>query len=415
MPNNKIYEYSEHLSSLARDLDISPSDYKKAVKRYEALAEYLNEAEYEGAVNGVSIYPQGSFELGTVIRPIKDTEDSGYDIDLVCETNIPTISTSPGDIKNAIGDKIKESPRYNRMLGEEGKRCWKLEYDEDDGFDFHMDVLPSKRETAERINQLKTQTDYPELVDTSIAITNKEDMGTYRWSTSNPRGFSNWFGMMNNSSFLTIASKAKQELYENNQKIFASVDEVPDQLIRTPLQKAIQILKRHRDVYFAGHEIEEYKPISIIITTLAAYMYNNEDNVYDALKNIIINLRQYLPLVDRKSPLVSEKIIQRQGNEIWYIRNPVDREENFADRWHEDNDARAKAFFQWASVVSTDLIDIVSNNDFDSIVYSTALNLKGSNLNLSQKAPTIISKPIIDIKKPNKPWCNSDTLCLKKL
>ena len=32
----------------------------------------------------------------------------------------------------------------------------------------------------------------------------------------------------------------------------ASVDDVPDQLVRTPLQRSIQIMKRHRDVMFNG-------------------------------------------------------------------------------------------------------------------------------------------------------------------
>ena len=31
----------------------------------------------------ITIYAQGSFALGTVIKPITDTED--YDLDLVCE------------------------------------------------------------------------------------------------------------------------------------------------------------------------------------------------------------------------------------------------------------------------------------------------------------------------------------------
>jgi len=414
MPDNKITEYNEHLVSLARELDISPSDYKKAKERYEAVGKYLDEGEYEGATNGVSVYPQGSFQLGTVTRPIKDSKEAGYDIDLVCELSIPITSIKPERLKHTIGNRLKENQTYNRMLGEEGKRCWKLEYAEENGVDFHMDVLPSVRKNQEKIDQLRESTDYTNLVDTAIAITNKKEGETYIWSSSNPKGYSEWFKLRNRSSYLLVEYRERLHIFESNKGIFAEVADVPDQLIRTPLQQSIQILKRHRDVYFAGHKIEKYKPISIIITTLAAHVYNNEDNVYDALKNIIANLRKYLPSVDQESQQLSEKLIQRVGDN-WYIGNPVDAQENFADRWHEDNNARAKAFFQWISVVNTDLIDIVSNNDFDSILYSTALNLKVSNPNLSQKSPSIISKPAKDMNKPIKPYYKSERSCLKKL
>jgi hypothetical protein len=36
--------------------------------------------------------------------------------------------------------------------------------------------------------------------------------------------------------------------------------------VKTPLQQAVQILKRHRDMMFADDP--EHKPISVIITTL---------------------------------------------------------------------------------------------------------------------------------------------------
>lgn len=53
-----------------------------------------------------------------------------------------------------------------------------------------------------------------------------------------------------------------------------SVRAVPKyQSNKTPLQRAVQILKRHRDIMFAG---DEDKPVSIIITTLAAKAYQEK-------------------------------------------------------------------------------------------------------------------------------------------
>ena len=53
---------------------------------------------------------------------------------------------------------------------------------------------------------------------------------------------------------------------------------------KSPLQRVVQILKRHRDLMFNG---DESKPISIIITTLAARAYNKETDVLDALVNVV--------------------------------------------------------------------------------------------------------------------------------
>jgi hypothetical protein len=57
----------------------------------------------------------------------------------------------------------------------------------------------------------------------------------------------------------------------------ANIEDVPEWRVKTPLQRAVQLLKRHRDVYFAGDY--ENRPISIIITTLAAHAYKNQENV----------------------------------------------------------------------------------------------------------------------------------------
>ena len=38
-------------------------------------------------------------------------------------------------------------------------------------------------------------------------------------------------------------------------------------------------------------------------------------------------------------------LIRRLPDGTWYVGNPVNPAENFADRWHEDGHVRARAFF----------------------------------------------------------------------
>lgn len=60
---------------------------------------------------------------------------------------------------------------------------------------------------------------------------------------------------------------------------------------KLPLQRVVQILKRHRDMMFNG---DEDKPISIIITTLASKSYGKETSIIDALSNVVANMRNHI-------------------------------------------------------------------------------------------------------------------------
>lgn len=71
---NDLYE------RIVKDIDISHELFDVAEKEYKALGCWIDRKTpgYK-----VSIYPQGSFALGTVVKPIIGTDD--YDLDLVCE------------------------------------------------------------------------------------------------------------------------------------------------------------------------------------------------------------------------------------------------------------------------------------------------------------------------------------------
>ena len=421
MSTDKLKRYSNFLAAQASDLDISPTVRQRAITSYKAVGEWLDGGEYEGALNGVSIHPQGSFELGTVIKPLKGSKKAGYDIDLVCQLPIPKDNTSASYIKSAIGQRLEEHETYKKLLDDEGKRCWTLEYAEDnDGIGFHLDVLPSVAESTEKIEQLRLQTEHPELVDTAIAITNRNLNTAYSWDTSNPRGYSEWFKGMNSSAFQLIAPFGRQQIFESNRLLFASIEDVPDQLIRTPLQQVIQIMKRHRDIRFAGHDSEDFKPISMIITTLAARLYENEPDVFSALNNIAEKLRLYSTLVEGRASMIEGNIIQRQPDGTWYVGNPVNSRENFADRWHEDGEARAEAFFEWASWISTDLIEIANNPDYDTIVGSVQEHFEeridhSNDLPMKTPAAPAIIRPHVEIEAPSSPWCNTEKSCKNRL
>lgn len=393
-----VNKYSRFLEKVAEDIDIPPGKYQDAVNRYQAVGRWLEEGSYPGCSGEIAIYPQGSFRLGTVVRPIRGGVEASYDIDLVSEFPIHKHQTDPRTIKTMTGDRLREHGTYERLLDEEGKRCWTLEYAEQDGVGFHLDVLPCVP-------------DRRGLLDTSIAITNKKG-DAYGWSASNPKGYGFWFDEQNQTAFGLVVNDQKRVLQARASDIFARVDDVPDQLVRTPLQRAIQLMKRHRDVKFNNTHYNGYAPISIIMTTLAAHLYNNEPDIYTALSNIVNKLHAHTVLMDNgivDKTIAPHSPIQRMPDGGWYIGNPVNAEENFADRWHEDNHARAKAFFSWVAALKEDLLNILDETRLDvlrkHLTAALGAVVTASHLDIIAPAEaSVVSTPKIHISGAAKPW-----------
>jgi len=301
---------SSVLNSRAQDLDIPESKYLDAKSKYEAVGNWLGQEGSDLSKYSIEIYPQGSFRLGTVVKPIGKDE---YDIDLVCFLSaLKKEDTSQADLKQRVGDRLKENKTYKEMLEsqEGGRRCWTLDYADE----FHMDILPSIEDADLRAKDGKFKD--------AILITDKKkiETGDPEWPRSNPKGFADWF------------FQQQMEIFQSRKKALAetlNLEDVPDYKVRTPLQRAIQVLKRHRDIYFSKKDGKS-KPISIIITTLMASVYEGQDNVFNVIYDALNK--------------VSDDLLRKEGK--YSVLNPVNPGENFADKWNEDS-SLPKAFFEW--------------------------------------------------------------------
>lgn len=321
---NKLIE-----SALA-SLDISPTDFELARQRYQSVGEWLNKGDYISGSN-IDIYLQGSFKLGTVIRPYRNKKDADYDIDQVCEIN--GNKSSSRQLKHDVGDQLKKNSDYNRMLAKEGRRCWTLEYESTDKRPgFHLDILPSRFNNG---------------FSTRIDITHKVEEN-YVWHSSDPKGYYKWFKDKNTIDNLLLEEQRKI-IYSGNTDLYKSAGSVPKQLIRTPLQRSIQLLKRHRDVYFDSHK---NKPISIIITTICAHKYQKQ-SVIATVKSFADYVANRLESLMLGQSLPIDNVLDFIENK-WRIKNPADENENFADKW-EKTPELAKNFFAWVYQVRRDI------------------------------------------------------------
>lgn len=290
--------YSKNMKSLIEDIEVPESEYERAVGRYNAITDYLGQSEVSKFDPEIII--QGSFKMGTAIKPL--TEEGSYDIDLVCtflKLNKGIISQDK--LKKMLGNVVVSYANSNGMKSKpkDGKRCWTLSYV--DIHNFHLDILPS----------------IPNSKGTEIAITDKRNPGYFQisdeWEISNPKGYFEWFN-----------SISKYEEYRKNYILNESVttEDVPYYKVKTPLQRVIQILKRHAEVMFDDNH--EYKPSSVIITTLAAKAYTQSagySDFWELIKDVISKLDLNVEFRDGK-PCVT---------------NPIDTNEKLSIKWDLDD------------------------------------------------------------------------------
>lgn len=109
------HEVLDHLLDGTADaLDISPELYNRAVLEYENIASWLVKHRPGNAT--IKIYPQGSFRLGTVVRPHFDGDE--YDIDLVFLRDLDKTSITQAQLKAAAGELLGvyvEAHRYRAL------------------------------------------------------------------------------------------------------------------------------------------------------------------------------------------------------------------------------------------------------------------------------------------------------------
>lgn len=379
------------LKKMLAELEIPESAYEKAVNRYKDIGDWFGREGSSLNQYDPHVFPQGSFRLGTVIKPINGNEE--YDLDLSCKLRkgITKKTHTQEQVKNLVGKEL-EAYRVARGIQEKLEpkhRCWRLNYQ--DVLNFHADVVPAIPEDQQQRIQLseairKSESDqFASAADTTVVITDDRNSNfktvSDNWKISNPEGYASWFE----------DRMRGQTLFNRLEK--AQVDNVPTYKKKTPLQQAIQLLKRHRDLMF--QKAPDKKPISIIITTLAARAYNGEADLGDALTTILNKMESFVRVAKPRVP------------------NPVDPNEDFADRWTSDA-ALETNFKNWLAQAKADFDFLEKSNDVRLIAgrakdrFALVLNESdlAKSLGLSASAPQASTPKVqvIDENRAAKPW-----------
>jgi len=200
------------------------------------------------------------------------------------------------------------------------------------------------------------------------------------WLTSNPRGFARWFESR-------AALGRDQRTLERVRA--GAVEDVPAYEWKTPLQRSIQILKRHRDVMFL--QAPDLAPISMIITNLAAHGYQGEMDVTDALRGILNRMPDFVRAVVPRVP------------------NPTHPSEDYADKWRRDPRLE-RSFYEWHQQAKADVerlssaLTRLTSRDAEAKFGLSLTREVEAQLAVGAPSIGVAAAAITHITQPPKPW-----------
>lgn len=351
----KTYLLDDLLQRVGEKLQISKTQRELAEDRYHAVGSWLYKDEdlFDGAE--INIYPQGSLSISTTVKPLFKQE---YDLDLVCEINESHEGRDPIELLDKIEQRLKDNEIYKGKV-ERKNRCIRLNY----ANEFHMDILP-----AHPVNLPP---------DTCVKV---PDRKAEDWKDSNPKGYSSWFKDRSNQ-FEKALFEARAEIEPLPQ------DESVDR--KAPLKRAVQLIKRYRDIYF--EEEIDLAPISIVLTTLAAHEYKGQVSVNGTITHVLNQLSELISNSDKRIVVLNPSNEKEDLSERWdgnpnLYRAFVKFINDFKVNWQELNE------LQGLNEIADKLKEMFGENVTNQVLKEQAAHLEKSR---SNKGLAVISSGIL--------------------
>lgn len=350
----------EEISKLLMSLDISDDMFRTAVERYTSIGNLLDEK-----LGGATVYPQGSFSIGTTTLPYKKGKDCSYDIDLIVEVYQKKEDINGEVLLQQVYDILNEDKNYKGNISKYEKSVT-IEYAEKNGVGFNLDIVPAVEEEQEIKDELINLGGEKKYVDSAIAISSLDKEDKRGWYTAIPKGYKDWFEEINKPYKNSLFERLRNQ---NGKVIYCSIEDVPRYKIKTSVQKVIQILKRIRDIYFYKRDKESKKPISAIITTIVAEIAEEAKDynitTVDLLMKVLSSLKVYSEyetksLFDFQQSYPDYKKIRKENGE-WKMINPVNPKDNLVDAWNdkEDKNETSKLFFEWVRFLEKQFAELI--------------------------------------------------------
>lgn len=325
----------EVLDSVFDNLDLTKTQRERIETAYHAVGNYLASCNHP-LLNDAQIYPQGSMRLRTTNKPLSQEE---FDIDLILFLPNAGMATRD-DIVRVVKQHLLKHEVY-RDLVEDLARGLRINYKGD----YHLDITPAKA------YELPGTPGHP------LWVIDKRS----GFKESNPEGMAEGFDTA--CAMLPVITKSHVFLEALTN---SSVTKLPDQSKKKPLNRIVQILKRHRDMWaqIENNHLADFRPISVIITMLASRAYVEvirSGRVYNNELDLMLDVIEMMP-----------HHIESDLNEV-RILNPTMRKENYAEKWNRverfEGERYRQAFYAWhqAAVGTFEHLASVNNKGIDNV------------------------------------------------
>lgn len=297
-------------------------------------------------------------------------------------------------MKGYFRDALENSRYSNNFV--EWDKCFTIEFTEQEGVDFSIDIIPSVPEDTATLQQLNYITENPYLVKSSVAIPNRDT-----WITNNPKGYVLWF----ENEIIKFHDRYLLKRSENT--VSASIEELPEEEFNNNLLSIIKVLKRTRDVFYYRRKSEN-KPSSIVITTIVGKLAKDLTPTANKLELLIQVVTQLQQIKTYPSNNISKRtndtgyaisdIITRDMGQ-WVLNNPANGKDNILSSWNEDEN-KAKDFFLWIDNLKetfSSLAESTDNQEKSTIEIYNAFAINSPTLDTNKKQFSVTpSSP--------KPW-----------
>jgi hypothetical protein len=292
------------LTRIAVSLELDETRKQRMESAYNAVYDILEKDEVFFSKVDFLVYPQGSKAIGTTVKPRGKEE---FDLDITVEIRDPYYNYTSSEIYNHLIRVLSNNDTYKEKLVKKN-RCARIDY----VGDFHMDVLPGCIVISG---------------DSKIMVPDRE---LSSWTSSNPKGYANWFTQKAETISSSNLNKAFRTFSALNEAK-AEQEELPndDVYSKEPLKRAVQLTKRYRDIYFEKNP--KHKTSSIVLTTIFGELYEGESSIYQTIDSILNKIvKRY---ADYQYLFESQGVYKRIK-----VLNPVNSDEDFTEKWDKEKE-----------------------------------------------------------------------------
>jgi len=294
------------LVDIAVRIQLTPTDYQKAIDHYEAINEWIDREESPLRDRVQLFYPQGGFMIGATTA--RHASDADFDIDVMAQIAWPTdidpesaLSTLHKAIRGELGSRYYEK-------AERKTRCSTVHYD-----GMHLDVTPSVR-----LLHREEKTSY---------IFHSKPNEPKQTLYANPFGFGQWFLSMTppEEIFSLYIEKSSLDYDRMRLQVLAKTDAVPVP-VQAPIYRksraviALQLIKRWRNLAYDRRHAKLRVPPSVLIAYYVASNANKTHTLADELIHQVECIISALRDAERLYTTVTEF-------------NPMCPEDELTDRW----------------------------------------------------------------------------------